>query len=394
MDTKKIKTFSIYAGICAIALLCVIYFGYVIKLINLILSVVKPLVIGAVIAFAVNIIMKKIEKIYFPKSEKAFIQKTRRPVCVFLSFFILIGIIAAIIVLIVPSLKDAISIISSNAGNMYNRFMNWISSYKDRFPNVVNAITSVDIDWKSLSGQLADFLKNGLGAFFGSTFNLLSGVFGTIFNTFISVVFAIFLLASKDSFKTQAKRFVKYAIPKKSDFILHTLHVANVKFSAFIVGQVLEAIILGLLCAIGMLIFRFPYVAVISVLVGFTALIPVVGAYIGGIAGFLLICTISPIKALFFVLYLVILQQIEGNVIYPKTVGSSIGLPGIFVFVSVVVGGGIGGIGGMLLGVPLMATVYTLISEKIEKNAAKAKSKNDTEEPTPTISEETNETEL
>ena len=153
MDTKKIKTFSIYAGICAIALLCVIYFGYVIKLINLILSVVKPLVIGAVIAFAVNIIMKKMEKIYFPKSEKAFIQKTRRPVCVFLSFFILIGIIAAIIVLIVPSLKDAISIISSNAGNMYNRFMNWISSYKDRFPNVVNAITSVDIDWKSLSGQ-------------------------------------------------------------------------------------------------------------------------------------------------------------------------------------------------------------------------------------------------
>ena len=143
-----------------------------------------------------------------------------------------------------------------------------------------------------------------------------------------------------------------------------------------------------------MLIFRFPYVAVISVLVGFTALIPVVGAYIGGIAGFLLICTISPIKALFFVLYLVVLQQIEGNVIYPKTVGSSIGLPGIFVFVSVVIGGGIGGIGGMLLGVPLMATVYTLISEKIEKNAAKAKSKNDTEEPTPTISEETNETEL
>jgi predicted PurR-regulated permease PerM len=201
-------------------------------------------------------------------------------------------------------------------------------------------------------------------------------------------------LASKDSFKTQAKRFVKYATPKKSDFILHTLHVANVKFSAFIVGQVLEAIILGLLCAIGMLIFRFPYVAVISVLVGFTALIPVVGAYIGGIAGFLLICTISPIKALFFVLYLVVLQQIEGNVIYPKTVGSSIGLPGIFVFVSVVIGGGIGGIGGMLLGVPLMATVYTLISEKIEKNAAKAKSKNDTEEPTPTISEETNETEL
>ena len=114
MDTKKIKTFSIYAGICAIALLCVIYFGYVIKLINLILSVVKPLVIGAVIAFAVNIIMKKMEKIYFPKSEKAFIQKTRRPVCVFLSFFILIGIIAAIIVLIVPSLKDAISIISSS----------------------------------------------------------------------------------------------------------------------------------------------------------------------------------------------------------------------------------------------------------------------------------------
>lgn len=380
MNTKKIKEFSIYAAISALALLSVKYFGYVINALAIIFSVVKPLIIGGFMAYAVNIIVKKLEKIYAPKSDSRFVAKTRRPVCVFLSFFIVAGIIAAIIVLIIPSLKDAATIISENTNGMYGKFINWIANYRDKFPTIVEAVTSFDIDWGALSSQIADFLKNGIGTFFGSTFNIISGVFGSIFNAFVSIVFAMFLLIYKDSFKTQSKRFVRYILPKKNEVVLNALHVANIKFSSFIVGQVVEAIILGLLCAIGMLIIRLPYAAVISVLVGFTALIPVVGAYVGGIVGFLLICTISPVKAVVFVIFLVILQQIEGNVIYPKTVGTSVGLPGILVFVSVVIGGGLFGVAGMLLAVPLMATIYALIVDRIEKKQSSNTVNNKVEE--------------
>ena len=165
-----------------------------------------------------------------------------------------------------------------------------------------------------------------------------------------------------------ARAYCKPALVEKA---LGVLKVANETFSSFIVGQCTEAVILGTLCVIGMKICQFPYAPMIGAFVGATALIPVVGAYLGGAVGFLMILTVSPLKAVLFVVFLVILQQLEGNIIYPRVVGSSIGLPGMWVLAAVTIGGGLAGVGGMLLGVPLTATIYKLLRSDVNKRVLK-----------------------
>ena len=200
---------------------------------------------------------------------------------------------------------------------------------------------------------------------------LVSRTVTTTANLMISFIFSVYILAGRETLGRQLKTLKNHYL--KSEWftgISHVLSVANDCFHRYIVGQCTEAVILGALCTAGMLLFRFPYAAVVGVTVGFTALIPVAGAYIGGAVGFLLILTSSPLKAILFVVYLVILQQLEGNIIYPKVVGTSLGLPGIWVLAAVIIGGGISGIGGMLAGVPLSACLYRLIREDVHRKDA------------------------
>jgi len=205
-------------------------------------------------------------------------------------------------------------------------------------------------------------VTSGVGSVMNVVIATVSSVFSALITGFMAVIFAIYLLMGRDKLQAQSKRLLRhYLKPALYEKAMYVLGVLNNCFHRYITGQCLEAVILGTLCALGMMILRLPYATMIGALVAFTALIPVAGAYIGAAVGAFMILMVSPVKALIFLIFLVILQQLEGNLIYPKVVGSSMGLPGIWVLAAVVIGGGVLGVLGMLLGVPLAATVYTLI---------------------------------
>lgn len=326
-----------------------------------------PLITGAIIAYILNILMSFYEKHYFPKSQKAAVRKSSRIICLFGAFLTLILIIAVVIRIVVPELAACIKLLFAGVPDAMTAFADWLAGLEIVSEDLVSALQ--EIDWKETLSKILDLLTNGIGSTLNFTISIVSSAVSTVMNLAIGCIFAIYLLLGREKLQNQCNRIMKsYLRPSWNEKLHHWLSVANNCFHKYIVGQCTEAVILGALCAVGMLILGFPYAVMTGVVIGVTALIPVAGAYIGGAVGFLLILsTESPIKALLFVVYLVVLQQLEGNLIYPKVVGSSIGLPGIWVLAVVTIGGGVFGIPGMLLGVPLAATVYQLIKSNIER---------------------------
>ncbi|MGN0680269.1 MAG: AI-2E family transporter [Oscillospiraceae bacterium] len=359
---------QIYIKISAIALVALVFVLICQNGLDLslVLGAIAPLVVGAVIAYLVNIIMVGYEKIYFPKSKAKFFIKSRRPVCMVAALLTIIAIIVLVIALIVPELGKAIKLLIQKLPEA----LEWLFSNEqimkflpEDFLNTVQ-----NINWVDSINKVLDFLKDKVGAIAQTVSGAISSVFGGITNFVIGLIFALYLLASKEKLGSQVSELMENYLPKKWDTRLrHLFSTANRCFNSFIVGQVTDACILGLLCTLGLLIMRMPYAPMIGVLVGFTALIPIVGGYIGAGVGAFLILTESPIKALIFLIFLVLLQQFEGNLIYPKIVGDKVGLPAIWVLAAVTIGGGLGGIFGMLLGVPTAATIYSLLRENIYK---------------------------
>ena len=228
-----------------------------------------------------------------------------------------------------------------------------------------------DVNWKEAVTKLLNLLYQGVGGTFSIAAGMLTSVVSGTMNLIIGLIFSIYLLMGKDRLRNQLNRLMnQYIRPRWNQKVHYLFTVLDDCFHRYIVGQCTEAVILGALCTLGMLLFQFPYATMIGAVIGFSALIPVAGAYIGGAIGFLLIFTVSPAKAVLFLVYLVILQQLEGNLIYPRVVGTSIGLPGLWVLSAVTVGGGILGIGGMLLGVPVAAAVYRLIRTDLKNREA------------------------
>ena len=218
-----------------------------------------------------------------------------------------------------------------------------------------------------------DFLAQGTTGIFQTTVGILTAVANGLITLLLGFIFALYLLFGKERLAGQFHRLARIALkPRGLDGVYYVLRTLHRSFSSFIVGQCTEAVILGALCALGMSILRLPHAVVVGVVVGVSALIPVAGAYIGGIIGFFLVVMVSPMKALIFLIFLVLLQQVEGNVIYPRVVGSSVGLPGIWVLAVVIVGGGLMGVGGMLLGVPLASAVYRMLSDFVRRREAAA----------------------
>ena len=214
--------------------------------------------------------------------------------------------------------------------------------------------------------KAVNLVINGVGSVLGATVSVVSTTVGQVITLFLGLVFSAYLLLSKEKLSSQFQRLMRgYLGEKTTRKILHFVRTLDTSFHSYIVGQCTEALILGSLCILGMLLFRFPYAVMIGTLVGFTALIPIAGAYIGAVVGAFMIFTVSPVKALLFLVFLVVLQQLEGNLIFPRVVGQSIGLPGLWVLAAVTVGGGVAGIPGMLIGVPLTATFYRLIRADI-----------------------------
>ena len=380
-DVKKVLKIC---GCIFLLFLCIFYWQPFTVFLGVALSAASPLVLGGVVAFIVNILMSKYEKWFFAKTKKKIVLKIRRPICMILAFLTAIVVLAVIIYLVVPQLISCINVIIAFFKTIPGYISEFVVKAKewDFIPEKV-LVTLSSIDWESRITQFAEWMSSGVGDVVNTLAKTVMGIVSGIITTVIGLIFSIYLLLDKDRLKRQFKKIAKTYTPKKvHEKVFYFVAVLNDSFRRFIVGQISEALIIGLLCTFGMMIFRFPYATMIGALIAVTALIPIAGAYIGAITGAIVILTVSPIKALWFLVFILILQQLEGNIIYPRVVGSSLGLPGIWVLAAVTIGGGCFGILGMLIGVPLTSAVYRIITEDTRKKAV-LEEKNVIKEPLP-----------
>lgn len=362
---KKKKTdFAVIIYICLAALLIlgIKYFDQIAGVALKLWNVAFPLILGVAVAYVINIIMVRVERIYFPKTKNRFVTASRRGVSIVVSLLLVAGIFSLVARLVLPELGKAFAVIGRNVPIFLEEAAAWLE--KNNAGNTADMLKNVD--WNNVMDKVADVVKSGFTSFVNSTLTAVGAVVGSVVNFFIGLIFGIYILSGKEKLHSQVSRIMHaYMKERTVARIRYIYRTANETFSSFIIGQCTEAVILGTLCTIGMLLFRFPYAPMIGAFIGATALIPIVGAYLGAAVGAFMILTVDPLKALLFIIFIVVLQQLEGNLIYPRVVGSSIGLPGIWVLAAVTVGGGLGGIGGMLLGVPVAATAYKLIRNDV-----------------------------
>ena len=338
--------------------------------VSVILKASIPLLLGCALAYVANILMGFYERKLWPPRRAPRLAKLRRPACLVLTYLSVAAILVLVLQLVIPQLVTAVQL-------LFRQISAWAKTLES-MPDLNAMLPEEAIqwiqqtDWESALKKAASWLTAGVGGTVDLVVNTVSSVFSSVVNLTLAIVFSIYLLLSKEKIGRQMKRlFQVYLKPKHRDGLYYVLRTLDDAFHSYIVGQCSEAVILGMLCIIGMLMFRFPYAVTIGALVGVTALIPVAGAYIGAVVGGLLILTISPMKALLFFVFIVVLQQLEGNLFYPTVVGTSIGLPGIWVLAAITVGGGMMGILGIFISVPIAAALYRMLRTDV---AARAKS--------------------
>ena len=353
------------------------------ELLGAVISAGMPLLIGCVIAYVVNILMASYERRLLSHSKSALWHKVRRPVCMLLAFLTLTAIVVIVVLLVVPQLGSCFQVIVAGVPQVMRSVVEFIDEWDLLSEDVIASLENVD--WQSRIGQIVQMVTSGLGSVVDVMISAVSSVVSWVVTAFMSLIFAIYLLSGKEKIGSQFKRLMHRYLPERvTDKVWYVLDVVNDCFHRYIVGQCTEAVILGVLCALGMALLGLPYAMMVGALIAFTALIPVAGAYIGAGVGAFMILTVDPWKAVVFLIFIVVLQQLEGNLIYPRVVGSSMGLPGIWVLAAVTVGGGIMGIGGMLLGVPIAAAVYRLLKEDVKRLEPQLPPE-ETEEPEVTI---------
>ncbi len=332
------------------------------------IGVIFPVLLGFIFAFILNLPMKQLEKHFFAKSSKKIIQKIRRPACIFLSFIFILAVLSFVVLLVLPELINTFGILGTTIPPFVEQVKEWLLRYADQVPQFEAWVNSLNINWNVLGEKVFGIATNGAFGILDSTVSIVTSIFGGLINLAIALIFSIFVLINKEKLASQCKKLMAAYLPGKwTARILKVSALSSKIFANFITGQCTEAVILGILCTLGMSLFRFPYAPMVGALIGFTALIPVAGAYIGAIVGAFLILMVSPLKALTFLIFLVILQQIEGNIIYPRVVGSSVGLPGMWVLAAVTIGGSLSGIIGMLFAVPVASIIYSLLGEHVNQ---------------------------
>lgn len=380
-DKEKIKQIRWLMVLAAVLVLGILYSSSVFAGIGFAFQIAKPFLYGGVIAFVLNLPMKAFENKLLRKWKGKAADKLKRPVSMTLAVVAVFLVITIVIGTVVPQ----VTVTASEVGKKIPAFLDRVTVELDnlavKYPELaekVEELESLEINWDTLVDTVFDFLKNGAGDMLTSTVSVASGIIGGIVNIVIAFIFALYILVQKERLGNQCVRIISAYLPEKAgNRILEICSMLHKNFSNFITGQCLEAVILGTLFVIFMTIFRMPYALMIGVLIAFTALIPIVGAFIGCIVGAFLIMIDSPLLAFWFVIMFLIIQQIEGNLIYPRVVGNSVGLPSIWVLMAVSLGCSLFGIAGMLFFIPLLSTVYALIRESVNgRNAEKRKKGN------------------
>lgn len=365
------------------------------SLIALALGLLQPFLIGGVIAFVVNVPMRALENACFikPYQKRLAAQaaakpagkgstvpakppiwyRAKRPLSLILSLLLVIGIIGVGTLIVVPETVSSFSSIVNNLRNFPLMLNQWAQELMDWMPQAAVWLEELNlnldltsIDWREIITQVVNFLQNGAGNVLNTTFTVASGIFNGIVTGFLAIVFSFYLLMNKEKLGSQTKQLL-YALLKEphADYLVRVGQMTNRTFSKFLSGQCVEAVILATLFFVSMSILRFPYAMIISTLIAFTALIPIFGAFIGCVIGAFLILLVDPVRAFWFVVLFLFLQQFEGNIIYPRVVGSSVGLPSMWVLVAVTLGGSMMGVLGMLVYIPMFSVFYRLIREAV-----------------------------
>ncbi|MCI5995743.1 MAG: AI-2E family transporter [Blautia sp.] len=334
------------------------------------LGVVSPFLMGGAIAFVLNVPMKNIEKRLLSvfKEKKMLL----RAVSILASFLLALGIVVFVVMMVIPALIDTLVQLNAGIPRFLDNVNEWLLTLTKDYPEITDYLMSIELNWTDITQKAMAFLQNSAAGLLRSTWGMASSVIGGITTAAIGLIFSVYILAEKEKLGMQFKKIIYAYLPEH--VVAHILKVSRLSaktFSGFISGQCTEAVAFGLLCYLAMTIFDFPYAVCVSVLIGFMTLLPVVGAFLGTALGAILIMVSSPVKAIWFVVMIIILQQIDGNLIYPRIVGSSVGLPSMWVLVAVTVGGSLMGVFGMLVFVPLVSVLYALFRENVYKNLHK-----------------------
>lgn len=383
MQSEKQRYFFWLKILLTIAVLTlgVIYFKQVCGFVKEGFNIVLPFLIGALIAFILNLPMRGIEKVCFGKAKNKFLLKLKRPVSIILSIIFICGLLTLLVFAVVPQVVETARTLPDKVSGFWYSTLDWLEKTVAKYPEEtemimveIKKLSEMEIDWQKVLTEIKDFFFTGFGgSFIKNVFSFTGKVGGGIFNAVIAFIFSIYILAQKEKLCMQAKRILSaFTSEKAYRKTAKVLSMLMTNFSNFIAGQCIEAVILGLLTMTAMAIFGFDYILLVGVLVAFTALIPVVGGFIGcGIGAFLFLMD-DPMTALWFVVLFLVVQQIEGNLIYPYVVGNSVGLPSMWILAAITIGGSVMGVGGMLFFIPLFSTAYMLLRDTVnERNGEK-----------------------
>lgn len=365
------SSFTKRVTIVALAAITVVYIKFFLGILDRMIGVLLPFLIGLAVAYIWNLLLKPIERHWFPNSDNARIKALKRPMCMLLSFMILLGFLCLLLYLIIPQIHKSVYIMTKAAPEFIksaqDRVLELTANW-DWAKDMRKSIEDYNMDWNKVFKKFVGFSKGGFTGVVKPMIGVISSLMGVFITTFTVVVFAIYVLFSKEKLALQIDNLATaYISQKKRSKIKYFLDIANQTFSSFVRGQVIDAFAVGMLLLIAMLLFGIREAATVSVLVMVTALVPMIGAFIGGGIGFIIVCMDGFYKGLLFLILLMVVQQLEGNLIYPRIVGKSIGMPGIWVFVAVMIGGSLTGPFGMLLAVPIAATFYKILREDVNK---------------------------
>lgn len=346
---------------------------------------ITPIIIALCIAFVLNVFLTGFETKVFAfmkKSKHKFINKLQRPLCLVLTYALAIGLLALIVLVIIPDISETIAYIVDKLPAFIIESREWLVKALGELNIPTNDIPEIDVN--SFMKTITDWLPENSDNLVGGAISITGSVFSVLSDILFGIIVSAYILAQKEKIGAFMKRVINSFFPEKCAKVIHHVCAQTFfSFTRFIGGQLTEAIILGVLCYIGMLIFGFPNAAIISIIICVTALVPVVGALVGAFIGAFLILITDPIKAILFIVFLVTLQQLEGNLIYPKVVGKAVGLPGVIVISAVLVGGNIGSVLGALIAVPLSAVIYTLLKELMDYIADKKQKQKELKDATP-----------
>lgn len=363
-NMQKLMCLILFAALIFVGLQ---HFDMVLGTLSLGWNLVFPFVLGAAMAFILNVPMHFLENKLFTRAKekhKKAITRLARPVSLVLSLILVVGIIMIVVLVVVPDLTTTIVSLGKNIEQSIPKLQQWAMTTFHDNAQITAWVQSLDMNWEKMLQSVIDMLRSGATSVLSSTLSVTMGIVNAVVNLSIGFVFACYILLQKEKLSLQIKKAMYAFLPKKRvERIIYICKMSYRTFSNFITGQCIEAVILGTMFFVTMSIFKFPYALLVGVLIAFTALIPIFGAFIGCAVGALLILVVSPMKALLFLIMFFVLQQIEGNLIYPHVVGNSVGLPSIWVLVAVTLGGNLMGIAGMLIFIPGMSVLYSLFRE-------------------------------